>query len=154
MEVAEGLLWLAAWIGGPLLGQYLSLLPATLFLRGEAWKTEEELRQQGGGPALALRVLTPWLIGWVLPFGIVFFGAMAASPNKLPLALALPLLFVLWMYVPIGLLELVARVSVQLGEGSRGGLLAVSSGRAPRAGAFRLCLTAGVWMGLLVLAFR
>jgi hypothetical protein len=60
------------------------------------------------------------------------------------------------MYVPIGLLELVARVSVQmpLGKGSRGGLLAVSSGRAPRAGAFRLCLTAGIWMGLLILAFR
>jgi hypothetical protein len=65
----------------------------------------------------------------------------------------LPLVF-LWIYVPVGVVEVMAGVSVLVPVGrGLGGAQFITGPSAVRAGAFRLCATALAFAGFLTAAY-
>jgi|ERR1051326_1267054 hypothetical protein len=153
-QVVPFVLFVGALIGSILLAVYLCLLPPRLFLRGERWLTEQEFRETVPGkiwcrhvPAIAL------VSGFVLHVAFFLF-VRATCTNSAALMVGFLPLFFLWVYVPVGVVELIAKVSVlvPVGRGHSGARFIVAP-KAARAGAFRLLATALALAGFLTAAY-
>src|SRR5262245_41041598 len=137
-EVIPFLLFLGALVGSILSAGYLCLLPPRLFLRGERWLTEQEFREAAPGKAWCRHLPTVAMVAGFLLHGIVFLIVRAACTNWAALMLGFVPLFFLWIYVPIGVVELTAGVSVlvPVGRGHGGEAGFIAAPQAVRAGGF------------------
>jgi len=154
-DVVATVLVIGIVIGGILLAVYLCLLPPRLFLRDERWLTEEEFREAAPGKAWCRHMPTIAVLVAFPTYVILFLSIQITCTNKAPMALAFVPLYFLWIYVPVGLVELIAGVSVLVPVGRGRGLQPryIASPRAVRVGAFRLSVTAVVLAALLVAAY-
>ena len=154
-EVVATFVWIASIIGGVCLAAYLCLLPPRLFLQGKPWLTEEEFRQVAPEKAWCRHTRSIAVISAFPTFVLLFLTVQTTCTNKVPLMVAFLPLYFLWIYVPVGLIEMIAGVSVLVPVGRARGMEAryiVGSG-AVWAGAFRLGVTALILAGLLVAAY-
>ena len=111
-EVIPILLFLGALVGSILLAVYLCLLPPQLFLRGERWLTEKEFREAVPGKEWCRHVPAIALVAGFLLHVAFFLLVRGTCTNTAALMFGfLPLGF-LWIYVPVGVVELMAGVSV------------------------------------------
>jgi hypothetical protein len=154
-EAVQLLLFFAGVIGGVFLAVYFCLLPPRLFLRGERWLKEAEFLAAAPGKAWCRRV--PMIAALVAfpTYVALFITVQATCRHPLVFMGAMLPLFFLWIYVPIGVVELTARVSVLAPVGKMRGVGAeymIGPG-ARRAGAFRLGITAAVLAALLAAAY-
>jgi hypothetical protein len=148
------LLLVGTLVGGVLLAMYLCLLPPKVFLRGEPWLTEEQLREVAPGKAwcrhlpASVAIMFPTYVG-------LFLAVQYTCNNQAPMLLAFVPLYFLWLYVPVGLVELLAGVSVlvPVGRSRSTKPVYVVGPRVARAGAFRLAVTGAVLTALLVVAY-
>jgi hypothetical protein len=154
-DVLTFLLFLGGMVGGILLAAYLCLLPSQLFLRGERWLTEQEFREATPGKAWCRHLPPVAMVAGFLLHVSLFLIVRATSTNWAVLMLGFGPLFFLWIYVPVGVVELVAGVSVLVPAGRRRGGEAqfIVAPQAVPAGAFRLCLTAVVFAAFLTAAY-
>src|SRR5262245_11633229 len=145
-DVLALLLFLGGMVGSILLAVYLVLLPPRLFLRGERWLTEKEFREVAPGKAWCRHLpLVAGLAGFVLHV-TGFLIVRATCTNTVVLMLGFLPLFFLWIYIPVGVVELMAGVSVLVPVGRHAGEAQfIAAPQAVRAGALRLCLTAVVF---------
>jgi len=137
----ELVLWMGGVLGLSIVGQLLAALPATLFLRREKWISETELAQIAPEKARLMALFQYLLLGWAGMYVIAFSVMLSVAPNTLLVILSFLMLFFLWMYLPVGFLELVAGVSVRFAP-----RLSVTIGaRTIGAGITRLTITAAVF---------
>jgi hypothetical protein len=149
------LLGIATMVGCIVAAAYLCLLPPSLFLRGERWLTEEEFRAAVPGKAWCRYLPPVALVGGFLLHVIFFLIVRATCTNPLALTAGfLPLAF-LWIYVPVGIVEVTAGVSVlvAIGRGRGGDTRFIAASGAVRAGVFRLCLTTAAFAAFLAAAY-
>src|SRR4051794_10744634 len=119
-DVVASLLFIGGMVGGILLAVSLCLLPPRLFLRGERWLTEKEFREAAPGKAWCRHLPAVATIAGFLLHVICFLIVRATCTNSAVLMLGFVPLFFLWIYVPVGVVELLAGVSVLVPVG-RGG---------------------------------
>jgi hypothetical protein len=155
-DVLALILFLGGMVGSILLAVYLILLPPRLFLRDERWLTEEEFRQAAPAKAWCRHLPMIAALAAFPTYAILFFVVKSTCTNGLALLMGMVPLFFLWIYVPVGVVELTAGVSVlvPVGRAARGvDPQYIVSPRATRAGAFRLSVTAVALTVLLVAAY-
>lgn len=154
-EVVATFVWIASIVGGVCLAAYLCLLPPRLFLHGERWLTEEEFRQVAPAKSWCRHTRSIAVISAFPTFVLLFLTVQLTCTNKVPLLVAFVPLYFLWIYVPVGLIEMIAGVSVLVPVGRARGMEAryIVGPGAVWAGAFRLGVTAVVLAGLLVAAY-
>jgi hypothetical protein len=154
-DVLASLLFIGGMVGGVVLAAYLCLLPPRLFLHGEQWLTEKEFRAASPDKAWCRHLPAVALVAGFLLHMIVFLIVRATCTNGAALLLGFVPLFFLWIYVPVGVVELLAGVSVLVPVGQRSGGEArfIAAPQAVRAGAFRLCLTAVAFVTFLTAAY-
>ena len=154
-EILAGVLFIGIMVGPILVAVYLILLPPRLFLRDQPWLTEEQFLAAAPGkawcrhtPAIAIVVAFPTYV-------ILWLTVQFTCNNTLPFLVAFLPLYFMWIYVPVGVVELISGVSVLVPVGRmRGAKPAYIAGpRAVRAGAFRLGITAVILAALLVAAY-
>jgi hypothetical protein len=154
-EIIAGALVIGTLVGSILLGVFLCLLPPRLFLRDAPWLTEEEFLATvpekawcRHTPAIAILVGFPTYL-------LLFLGVQFTCNNTLPFLVAMVPLYFMWIYVVVGVVEVISGVSVLVPVGRARGLKAayVAGPRAVRAGIFRLACTAVVLAALLVAAY-
>lgn len=153
-ELVPSLLFLGAIVGSILLAVYLCLLPPRLFMRGERWLTEQEFRAAAPGKAWCRHVPVVALVAGFLLHVAFFLFVRATCTNTLALMPGfLPLAF-LWIYVPVGVVELLAGVSVLVPIGRKTGEARfIAAPGVAGAGAFRLGATAVAFAGFLTAAY-
>ena len=154
-DVLASLLILGGMVGGILLAVYLCLLPPRLFLPGERWLTEKEFREAAPGKAWCRHLPAVATVAGFLLHVILFLIVQATCTNTAALTLGFVPLFFLWIYVPVGVVELMAGVSVLVPVGRRSGGEArfIVAPQAVRAGALRLCLTPVAFAAFLTAAY-
>src|SRR5262245_47089636 len=153
-DVLAGLVYLGGVVGAVLLAAYLCLLPPRLFLRGERWLTEKEFREAAPGKAWCRHLPAVALVAGFVLHVISFLIVSATCTNAAALMPGFLSLFFLWIYVPVGIVELVAGVSVLVPVGRRSGEAQfLAAPQAVRAGTLRLCLTAVAFAAFLTAAY-
>lgn len=155
IEVLASLLVIGLFVGSILLAFYLVLLPPRLFLRDEPWLTEEQFLEAVPGKAWCRHTPAIAALSAFPTYVILCLTVHSTCSNTAPLILGFLPLFFLWIYVPVGIIELLAGVSVLVPIGGRGrGQPGYIAGpRVVRAGAFRLGVTAVVLTAMLVVAY-
>jgi hypothetical protein len=148
-------LFIGIVVGCILLAFYLCLLPPRLFLGDERWLTEKEFLEEFPGKAWCRHLPAVAIVGGFLLHVIFFLIVRATCTNKTALLPGFLPLFIMWIYVPVGIIELLAGVSVlvPIGRGRGGETRFIAAPRAVRAGALRLCLTAVVFAAFLTAAY-
>jgi hypothetical protein len=153
-EVFLGLVYLAALVGSILLAIYLCLLPPRMFLRGERWLTESEFREAAPAKVWCRHVPAIALIAGFLLHVSFFLFVRATCTNSAVLMVGFLSLAFLWIYVPVGVVELLAGVSVLVPVGrGLGEAQFIAAPSAVRAGAFRLSATALAFAAFLAAAY-
>jgi len=154
-EIVASILFFGIFVGSILVAVFLCLLPPKLFLRDAPWQTEEEFL--AAAPAKAWCRHTPAIAALVgFPtYLLLFLSVQFTCSNTLPLLVAMVPLYFLWLYVPVGVIEMIAGVSVLVPIGRARGLKPgyISGPRAVQAGVFRLGVTAAILAGLLIAAY-
>src|SRR5262245_34142310 len=153
-DVLALLLFVGGMVGGILLAVYLCLLPPRLFLRDQRWLTETEFREAAPAKAWCRHLpVVAGVAGFVLHV-TGFLIVRATCRNAAVLMLGFLPLFFLWIYVPVGVVELMAGVSVLVPVGRHaGGAQFIVARQAVRAGALRLFFTAVVFAAYLTAAY-
>jgi hypothetical protein len=153
-EILANLLFLGALVGSVLLAIYMCLQPPRLFLRGERWLTEQEFRAAVPGKEWCRHVPAIALVAGFLLHVAFFLFVRATCTNTAALPVGFLPLFFLWIYVPVGAVELLAGVSVLVPVGrGLGGAQFIAAPSALRAGAFRLSATALALTAFLTAAY-
>lgn len=154
-EVLATILFLGTLVGGILLSVLLCLLPPRLFLRGEPWLTEDEFLAAAPEKAWCRHTPTIAAVTAFPTYVALFLSVQFTCTNKAPFAMAFLPLYFLWIYVPVGIIEVFAGVSVLVPIGRARGPQPryIAGRRAVQAGAFRLAVTALIVAGLLVAAY-
>jgi hypothetical protein len=154
-DVLLGLLFIGILVGAIVLAAHLCLLPPRLFLRDERWLTEKEFREVNPGKAWCRHVPAVAMVAGFLLHVTFFLIVRATCTNGATLMVGfLPLAF-LWIYVPVGVVEMVVGVSVlvPIGRGRGGDARFIAAPGAVRAGVCRLGLTAVVFATFLTAAY-
>jgi|SRR5581483_5022507 len=149
------LLFLGLLVGPIVLAAHLCLLPGWIFLRDQRWLTEKEFREANPKKAWCRHMPAIAIVSGFLLHVSFFLTVRATCSNTVALMVAfLPLAF-LWIYVPVGFVELLAGVSVlvPIGRRRRADSEFIVAPAAVRAGAFRLCITALVFAAFLIAAY-
>jgi hypothetical protein len=142
-------------VGSIVLAVHLCLLPPKLFLRDQRWLTEEEFRSAAPAKAWCRHVPTIAVLVAFPTYVILFVCVQLTCNNKEPLMVGFVPLFFLWIYVPVGVVELTTGVSVLVPIGRGRGQQAqyMMGPQAVRAGIFRLAVTAAVLTVWLAAAY-
>ena len=156
INILHGLVGFAAIVALVYLTFYLCLLPSRLFLTKETWLTEEEFRQAAPEKTWIVRLLIPIGLAVVQTFLFALVALAMTAQNNVAVVLAvvfLPL-FLFWVYLPVGLLEVFGGVSLLIPIGRKAGpIMFVASPHASKAGAVRLAITAMVIAAILAYAY-
>lgn len=154
-DVLLGLLFIGIIIGAIVAAAHLCLLPQRLFLRDERWLTKKEFREVNPGKAWCRHVPAIALVAGFLLHVTSFLIVHATSTSGATLMVGfLPLAF-LWIYVPVGVVEMTVGVSVlvPVGRGRGGDARFIAVPGAVKAGVCRLGLTALVFAAFLTAAY-
>lgn len=155
IDVVETVLKLGLMACAMVLPQWFCVFAASHFVRDKTWMTEAEFRAAFPGKAWCCRVMpiacVPMFAAFVF-FALFIERSVRNGRNDYALLGIFPVFF-LCMYVPIGVIEVTARVSVGMSTGRRAPPpVYVVDDRVFWAGVVRLSVTAMVIAGVLIAA--
>lgn len=154
-NVISSALFFGGVVGSIIMALHLYGLPHQLFLRDARWLSGSEFCKAYPAQAWCRYVPAISLCFGFVTQVIFFVIVMSTCTNKMPMVFCFLPLYILWIQLPIGFVELVAGASVFVPFG-RGRGLSPSYMADPRviyAGILRLCMICVIVAGFLTAAY-